>query len=108
MARVRLIAAVAAAALLPVAVPLSAAALAGSSGPAAAATTAGSATAAIEPPAEVRAMLSAVDSRQIERYDQALVSFHNRNTLSAQDKPNEGRTTSTDSSSSSQPRRADG
>ncbi len=35
-------------------------------------------------------MLSAVDSCRIERYDRALVSFHNRNTLSAQDKPNEG------------------
>lgn len=53
-------------------------------------------------------MLSAVDSCRIERYDRALVSFHNRNTLSAQDKPNEGRTTSTGRSSSSPPPRADG
>jgi len=39
---------------------------------------------------EVRAMLAAVDPARIAGYDWALVSFRNRNTLSAQHDPNEG------------------
>lgn len=86
MNRQRVIASAAAAALLPGAGALVGAAV--SSAPAAAATR--SAAASAEPPAEVRRILASVDPNRIEGYDRALVSFHNRNTLSAQNKPHEG------------------
>src|SRR3954453_566529 len=42
------------------------------------------------PPADVRRMLGDVDARSLLRYDQALVSFGTRHTLSAQNDPNRG------------------
>ena len=43
-----------------------------------------------KPPADVRRMLDDVDSRSLERYDRALVSFGTRHTLSTQDDPRRG------------------
>jgi hypothetical protein len=42
------------------------------------------------PSAEVRAMLARVSPSQLSKYDHALVGFHNRNTLSAQNDPQRG------------------
>jgi hypothetical protein len=43
-----------------------------------------------KPPADARAMLKRIDSRSLERYDEALVGFGTRHTLSTQDDPNRG------------------
>jgi Zn-dependent M28 family amino/carboxypeptidase len=43
-----------------------------------------------QPPSDVRAMLSDVDSASLERTDRSLVGFGTRHTLSSQDNPNRG------------------
>jgi hypothetical protein len=43
-----------------------------------------------KPPSDVRAMLRDISSRSLERYDEALVGFGTRHTLSTQDDPNRG------------------
>lgn len=86
MSRARVLAAVTAGALLPAAV-VAAPALR----PAATPATAGSSTVAgAEPDSAVAGMLAQIDPQRIEAYDRTLVSFHNRNTLSAQNNPTYG------------------
>src|SRR5689334_17587595 len=67
-----------------------AAAAAAAQGPPGAANAAGAGGEHFPPSPEVRSMLAAVSPAQLSAYDHALVSFKNRNTLSAQNDPDRG------------------